>query len=204
MSGPASTSVSTRSMAPRSRVIHSCAVPSSPPAAPPSRRRGRGRTSALTARRITAPRWSGRRRGRSPGRARHGVPMHARPACVVNRFPSAVEGAVVARVRLPASLTDCDDVAVGREALELERRRAAGRAEGGVVPEDDVTVLERHLVGPDGRRDAVHLEHPAGRACGGVFADLADVRAEVGRGRAVVELAGRAGQDREPEGRCQP
>ena len=93
------------------------------------------------------------------------LPMQARPALVRKRFPSRDQR----RRRGPRALAGVghrlDDVAVARQPLQLERRRPAGRAERGVVPEHDVAVLQHHLVGADRRRDAVDLEDPAGRAC---------------------------------------
>ncbi len=65
--------------------------------------------------------------------------------------------------------------------LQHQRRRPAVRAEVRPVPEDEVAVLQRHRVGADRRRDAVHLEDPAARRRRRVAADLVDVRPEAGR-----------------------
>ena len=103
---PASTSASTSSSAPRSRVTQSCAVPSSPPAAPPqparrseSGKRGERAPDHCWAFDRTAP-------GATARTSPACLPMQARPAVVLNRLPSATSVAVAARERFPASVTD--------------------------------------------------------------------------------------------------
>src|SRR4029079_702651 len=76
-----------------------------------------------------------------------------------------------------------------RPALQIERRRAAGRPELGVVPKHDVPVFELDLVRADGRRRPVALEHPARLAGGREAADLVDVRTEAALREVEVELA---------------
>ena len=93
------------------------------------------------------------------------LPTQARPfAPALKRRPSTRTCAPAAAIALPASSKDDDRVAVASRSLESQRRRATRVGEGGVVPQHLVAVLERHLVGADRRRDAVHLEHPARRA----------------------------------------
>ncbi len=84
-------------------------------------------------------------------------------------------------------------VAAGALRLQLEGRRSARLAEDGEVPQHRVAVLQHDLVCPHRRRDAVHLEHPAGVPLAGVLADLAHVIAERQARELIVELTQGAG-----------
>ena len=121
---------------------------------------GEGERERETARHLTSPRSSGPHRPRSRARAgpdaARGTPRFTGPASS-SRSDVQNEGR---RLR-PSRCRRRPACSSPGRRLHLEGRRAAGRAEGRVVPEHVIAVLQLHLVGADRRRDVVHLEHPA-------------------------------------------